>query len=238
MRIILPESARARKRAVGGTFVSTVLHVAIIGATIAATGWTAEAPRTATTDPPTDVVYVDPITTGDPPPPSGGHGRVQPTNDVRPDLPPASSFDFSIQDVLPPIDVRMGTESVDTFARMPVANGDRTLPGRSVGSETPMTSATVDRVVLLLPGSVPPRYPPLLASAGVEGSVTVQYVVDTLGRVERGSVHTIKPDRPEFERAVREALERMTFVPAEAGGRKVRQLVEQGFGFEVAVGKR
>ena len=107
-----------------------------------------------------------------------------------------------------------------------------------MGSEPPMTSATVERVVLLLPGSVPPRYPPLLAGAGVEGSVTVQYVVDTLGRVERGSVRIMKPDRSDFERAVREALERMTFVPAEAGGRKVRQLVEQAFAFELGGGRR
>ena len=36
---------------------------------------------------------------------------------------------------------------------------------------------------------------------------------------------------PLFERAVRDALGAMRFVPAQAGGRRVRQLVEQSFLF-------
>lgn len=96
-----------------------------------------------------------------------------------------------------------------------------------------MTAFTVDREVVPLRG-VAPRYPSMLASASVEGTVVMQFVVDTLGRVESGSLDVLRADHPLFEQSVREALGRMRFVPAEAGGRKVRQLVEQPFTFALA----
>ena len=40
-----------------------------------------------------------------------------------------------------------------------------------------------------------------------------------------------------FSRAVRDALARARFTPAEAGGRKVRQLVEQAFTFRIDPGR-
>lgn len=238
MRIILPESARPRKRAVGGTFLSAVVHVAIIGGTIAATGWTAETVRSAPDERPPKVTFVKQI--DDPPhtPPSKKIVGPVPTHVVPPVAPLVVPLDFVIRGGLPPVDLIIGSVAIDTFARMPVAESGRTPPGSSVGSETPMTSATVDRQVVPMPGSATPRYPSMLASAGVEGEVVLQYVVDTLGRVERTSVRSLRSDHPEFERSVRAALERMTFVPAEAGGRKVRQLVEQAFTFAMRGGGR
>ncbi|NJN05990.1 MAG: hypothetical protein HC814_05950 [Rhodobacteraceae bacterium] len=56
-------------------------------------------------------------------------------------------------------------------------------------------------------------------------------MVDTLGRVEPGSFRVLDSAHPLFERAVRDALGAMRFVPAEAGGRRVRQVVEQSFLF-------
>jgi protein TonB len=51
--------------------------------------------------------------------------------------------------------------------------------------------------------------------------------------VERKSVTILSATHEQFARSVREALPRMRFVPAEVAGRKVRQLVEQRFGFEL-----
>ena len=72
-----------------------------------------------------------------------------------------------------------------------------------------------------------------LASANIEGSVVVRFVVDTLGRVEPQSILIVRSTHAQFERAVRDAIPGMRFIPAEVRGGRVRQLVEQAFGFEL-----
>ena len=94
-------------------------------------------------------------------------------------------------------------------------------------------ASTVDRAVQPLSGNPAPAYPPALSAAGIEGEVAVHFVVDISGRVEKGSVRIIRATHALFEREVRAALERMRFLPAESGGAKVRQLVEQVFRFEI-----
>jgi len=71
----------------------------------------------------------------------------------------------------------------------------------------------------------------MLRSANVEGEVLVQFVVDTTGRVENGSVKVLKTSHDLFTNSVRSALNSMRFYPAEIGGRKVKQLVQQPFNF-------
>jgi len=91
----------------------------------------------------------------------------------------------------------------------------------------------VEKVVVALPGTAP-RYPDMLRQAGVEGDVRAQFVVDTLGRVEPGSLRLLEATHDQFAAAVRTALSaRARFKPAEAGGHKVRQLVEQTFTFRL-----
>jgi protein TonB len=89
----------------------------------------------------------------------------------------------------------------------------------------------VDRAVKALPGAPSPKYPPSLEQAGIEGQVAMRFVVDASGRVESGSIEVISSPRPEFAEAVRRAILATRYRPAEAGGRKVRQLVEQMFAF-------
>jgi outer membrane biosynthesis protein TonB len=67
----------------------------------------------------------------------------------------------------------------------------------------------------------------------VAGRVVARFVVDTLGRVEPGSVQVVAADHPLFAATVREALGAMRFRPARAGGVRVRQLVELPFAFAV-----
>jgi protein TonB len=74
----------------------------------------------------------------------------------------------------------------------------------------------------------------MLQSAGLEGDVRAQFVVDTLGRVEQGSFRVLQTSHDLFAAAVREALSRARFKPAEVGGRRVRQLVEQSFTFRIS----
>jgi TonB family protein len=86
-----------------------------------------------------------------------------------------------------------------------------------------------DPVQLLAQPSV--GYPPALAQAGVGGRVELEFVVDSLGRVEPPSVRTLTSTHPEFEAAARRAVLVSRFRPARWHGQVVRQVARQSFRF-------
>lgn len=118
---------------------------------------------------------------------------------------------------------------VATFPRGGFSRGDSVAHV----AEAVMTAMSVDQPVELVPGQRPPRYPAALERAGIAGTVTAQFVVDTAGHVEKGSVAMLHATHPAFAEAVATRLAALRFVPALARGRVVRQLVEQRFQFEV-----
>ena len=75
------------------------------------------------------------------------------------------------------------------------------------------------------------QFPPPLFAAGVQGLVIAEFVVDTAGRVEDGTVGIVSSTDPLFTNAVRVALNSASYVPAVKGGKPVRQLVQQPFQF-------
>lgn len=77
-----------------------------------------------------------------------------------------------------------------------------------------------------LAGPPTPAYPEPLRAGGIRGSVTVEFVVNTAGRVEPESFRAVASDNDLFTNAVWAAVLRTRFRPAEAGGRRVRQLVQ------------
>jgi len=93
--------------------------------------------------------------------------------------------------------------------------------------------AYVEKPALAAPGSPQPRYPELLRQAGVGGEVVAEFVVDTLGRVEPGTLRVVSSDHALFTAAVSAVLPSLRFLPAEAAGRRVRQLVRQPFSFAI-----
>ncbi|HEX5580464.1 MAG TPA: energy transducer TonB, partial [Gemmatimonadaceae bacterium] len=78
-----------------------------------------------------------------------------------------------------------------------------------------------------------PIYPADLRAAGVSGQVIAQFVVNTDGLVDTNTFKVLQASDDRFVAAVREALPGMRFEPAKAGGRTVRQLVQQPFVFEI-----
>jgi hypothetical protein len=76
-------------------------------------------------------------------------------------------------------------------------------------------------------------FPPPLYASRTPGLVIAQFVVDTLGRVEGGTVGIVSSTAPLFTDAVRLALATATFVPALKDGHLVRQLVQQPFEFSI-----
>jgi periplasmic protein TonB len=76
-----------------------------------------------------------------------------------------------------------------------------------------------------------PQYPDPLRRGGTEGEVVATFVVDTLGRADTTSLRILKSTHRLFSIAVREALPKMRFIPAELNGKKVRQQMEHPFVF-------
>lgn len=231
MKVKLPESARERKRSFGGATVSTLLHAALIGGTLAATGKTVDSlyePVIAAED----LIYVEPEARPEPPKPA----EPPPPRDIPTNVEPVPSLDVRpvnllvVPEGLPPVDARIGTMLVDSFK---VAPRDTTPTSVGTGevSGEPFTEAMVEKAVQARAGNPTPRYPSFLASAGVEGVVYARFIVDTTGRVEPESIDFIKSDHTLFEREVRQVLLRSRFAPAEFGKQRVRQLVEQAFAF-------
>jgi len=84
------------------------------------------------------------------------------------------------------------------------------------------------------PISIPtPRYPPVLQSAGIAGSVDLQYIVDTTGHAEPNSFKVMKTTHPAFVEPAQEAIRKGVFKPAKFKGQPVRQLVQQRISFKV-----
>jgi hypothetical protein len=92
----------------------------------------------------------------------------------------------------------------------------------------------VEKPVQPAPGSAYPNYPAELKAAKVEGEVLAQFIVDTAGVADARSLKVLKSTRSEFVDAVKAGLPGMRFTPAEIGGRKVKQLVQQSFTFAIS----
>jgi TonB family protein len=102
------------------------------------------------------------------------------------------------------------------------------------GRDGAYTSDVVERIAWPHRDNPRPRYPSELQRAGVEGSFYVQFVVDSTGKVDEKTLAFPKDAQPGFLRAVKDALLRSRFFPAELAGMRVRQLVQQQFTFVIA----
>jgi protein TonB len=208
--------------------LSVVLHAAAITGAVVATLQAKEAIEKPRAE---KVEFVD-MKKDEPPPPKD----EPPPPEIVAAPPPPKGFQvltapIKIPDVLPEIDLSKKVTDEADFSGKGVAGGI----AKGVGS-APVTDQTyfefqVEKQVAPAPGNSPPRYPDMLRSANVEGEVLVQFVVDTTGRVERGSIKVLKSSHDLFTNATQQALNGMRFYPAEIGGRKVKQLVQQPFNF-------
>ncbi|MEO6877508.1 MAG: M56 family metallopeptidase, partial [Gemmatimonadaceae bacterium] len=91
----------------------------------------------------------------------------------------------------------------------------------------------VEQAVRPAPGNSPPYYPDVLRAARVEGEVLVQFVVGVDGRADTSTVKILKSTHKLFTDAVIAWLPTGRFVPAEVGGKAVKQLVQMPFQFSL-----
>ncbi len=144
-------------------------------------------------------------------------------------VPSVINVPLTVPDAIPPVNLlRAAINTDDPFVfRVGVpSHAGSVAPAVADDPGTAFLDSQVEVQVALDPRSPMPRYPQLLREAGVEGATLVRFVVDTLGRVEQGTVKVVESTHPAFALAVQTVLPQMRFSPARVGERKVRQLVE------------
>ncbi len=112
--------------------------------------------------------------------------------------------------------------------------------GLGIGAIAPLARDTVPRAVTVEDavysaaileerpeqiGGTPPRYPALLNNAGIGGQVKVEFVIDTLGRIEAGSLRVLSSTHELFTASALEALKSWSLRPGRMDGRVVRSRV-------------
>jgi TonB family protein len=77
------------------------------------------------------------------------------------------------------------------------------------------------------------EYPDSLRRAGIQGSVLLEFILDTLGRAEPASIQVLYSSHPAFSEAARRAVAAARFRPAELGGRPVRVILRLPLDFKL-----
>lgn len=226
-------TATSRKR--DGVLVSVSVHALLI---VGAFSVAAAAPVANVVKRPNTVVYVAPVK----PPPAVTRTVSAPTGTLQ------QSINHALTVEIPTISVDLHGVISDNFngplpafsqssldAQHGALNGAGPGSGYGISPGTGILGeAQVDRPVSVLSGYRTPRYPESQRALGVEQTLNVEFVVDTLGRIEAGSLAFRSDAHPSFQNAVREALANAKFRPAEAGGFRVRQRVAQAFVFSLS----
>lgn len=135
--------------------------------------------------------------------------------------------------------IKASIPNMDSVLRTPPPSRDSVREARSRKNQSPArinpdsVFEVVDQPVSILPDQAGPKFPDLLRSAGIEGSVHAKFVVRRNGSVELRTLKIIRSDLEAFSDAVRDALGRMKFKPGMKDGVAVDQWVEQTFQFSL-----
>ncbi|MEO7041060.1 MAG: TonB family protein [Gemmatimonadaceae bacterium] len=163
-------------------------------------------------------------------------GRVDPNTAIKVTKSTNDLFEAAVLSALPIMrfsPAEVGGRKVKQLVQEPFtfAISNSTEPSNP---HAPYSAKQVEKPVAFRRGSPMPQYPPSLRAQGAGGEVHAQFVVDTLGRVERGSIRLTMSTNRQFAEAVLTALPNMLFIPAEIGGKKVRQLAQEPFTFTIS----
>lgn len=233
----LIESKAKKQKRLGGGMISLVAHVVAVVGAVAVTA-NAGIINEKTKEEKLDFIEVKkdepkpPEPEKPPPPPDAVVQQAPPKGFQLPTAP------IVIPTVIPDIDLSKAVTNAEDFSGRGVKGGTSTGVGNgpapvTVNTDQPYFESQVEKPVQAAPGSPGPQFPEMLKSSGVEGSVLAMFVVDTTGRAEVASLKILRSDHALFEQAVKNALPKMRFLPAEIGGRKVKQLVQQPFQFSL-----
>ena len=228
----LLESKPKRDKNPGGAIASIVLHVVFIGLAVAVTlnaGLRSEKEHRQE-----DVKFVQ---TKAPPPKPEPPKPPPPQTTVTP--PPPKGFQvltapINIPTKIPDVDLSKAVTNEADFSGKGVEGGvAKGVPGGkgAVNPDQTYFEFQVEKPAMARETNPTPTYPSMLESAGVEGEVLVQFVIDTLGKADMNTFKVLKSSNDLFTSSIKNVLPRLRFYPAETGGRKVKELVQYPFSF-------
>lgn len=250
----LLESRPQKKRSTGGAIFSIVFHTGIVLFAVFAT-----ARAGVVKDDEPKAVRVNFIKTAEPPkpvekkpepPPPPKKPVVQHHDAVVPPTPkveiaPPQGFKvieapIAVPTKIPDIDLSAKVTNEADFSGEGVAGGspdgkegsNGSGAGAGIDPNTAYSDFQVERQVSAISGTNIP-YPESMRSSGVEGKVEAEFVVDENGRVQVSTFKVLSATNDMFAAAVRSALSRMRFRPAQIGKMNVSQVVQQAFVFKL-----
>jgi protein TonB len=227
----LIESKKKKQRKLGGTVFSFIAHYGLILLFLYASAQAAQRDEKPKEE---KVEFVE-VKKEEAPKP-----KEPPPPELAAAPPPPKGFQVltapvEIPNVLPDIDLtRRVTDEADFTGKGIEGGIAKGVEKKVVVDENqPYFEFQVEKPVMQAPNSATPQYPDILRQASVEGDVLATFVVDTTGRADVSTFKVLRSTHDLFTTAVRQALPRMRFIPAEVGGRKVKQLVQQPFTFAI-----
>jgi periplasmic protein TonB len=229
----LLESKAKKEKMAGATVVTTILYAGLIGFAVYAT---ADAGIKKDKSSNQSVKFVE--IKKEPPKPEPD--KPPPPKEVVVKPPPPKGFQVlrapvKIDVKIPEIDLSKSVTNEADFSGKGVKGG---IASGVVGGTAVVTNQTyfefqVEKPAQAASGNPSPRYPEVLKSSGVEGRVVAQFVVLENGRADMDQFKILSSDNDLFSAAVKNVVPQMRFLPAEIGGKKVRQLVQLPFEFKI-----
>ncbi len=230
----LLESKAKKQRSVGWNLTSAAIVSILIGASAYATAQAAienDKPRE-------EKIQFAEVKPEEPPPP-----KEEPPPPPPPDVvaapPPPKGFQVltapvEIPDIIPEIDLsKKITDEADFSGKGAAGGTSKGVAGgvaQAANSDQPYFEFQVEKPAdkISCPNVV---YPDILRSANVSGQVIAQFVVDQSGKAEMNTFKALESDHELFTASVKRILSGCRFIPAETGGRQVKQLVQLPFQF-------
>jgi len=253
MMNVLLESKPRKERKAGGTIFSVAVHSALIFFAVYATAQAGIADERENRE--EKVTFVKTKVAEPPPKREEPKPKVEPKH-VAP-LPPAPKTEIAppkgfkvlqapvnIPTTIPQIDLSAKVTNEADFTGKGTAGGSSTGTEGSSGTKEGAPAGTaidtdknyaefeVERQVSAISGTNV-EYPESMRASGAEGQVLAEFVVNENGRVESGSFKVLESSNPAFTAAVKAALPRMKFRPAQIGKTNVSQVVQQAFVFKL-----
>ncbi|MEO6210416.1 MAG: energy transducer TonB [Gemmatimonadaceae bacterium] len=226
MSINLIESKRVSQKSVRGTLVSIAIHASVITVAAYATANAGEASTRFVADTVHLVYTANPKVERRQSAPARrvAHSPV-PQLPAKPPL--VLEFPVAIPEAISPAAPIAPVTHAGSLFGSSVA-GDTAAVGVSAAGDggEPLFASQVEKPALPRSGNPIPRYPALLESSRVAGVVLVQFVVDTLGRADMSTFRVVQASNELFARSLESTLPKWRFYSAEAGGHRVRQVVQ------------
>ena len=225
---VLMGSRSRCERSIGRVIVSAVLHVVTIAGVAMATA--GSGPGEPSEPRMVDLVLDVPAV---PAPVSTSRMTAPPGIVPAPLMVPSIVAPVEVPVGIPPLTIHEPWNPRNIVLRSGPSLGPAGLdPTGAYYPDSILAEAAVDEPASVLLQRAP-RYPPALQAAGLEGRVSVRFVIDGEGRVEPGSIRITSATHAGFVESARETIIRTLFRPARVRGRPVRQWTEQAVVYRV-----